>query len=226
MHRQLIIAAFKKASKDIGSKKPNRVAEHISDFIRENNKETYGIRSLTDNHKLAKEDSEKQIEFRQGIVQALCEFLGHTDFQEFQRKNSEVSLPPNKKAMALIKENKTLVFIVLIAFVAITIITYVNKERWMEWKVDCYTEVSFDSEKLTNRTLKLYNKDRIDHFRQISPDCDYPFFKEDGSENLWYGKNKDGVYEYFTDLGLHPGTRKTLKRITPYMITKYICETY
>ncbi|MBL4663959.1 MAG: hypothetical protein JKY22_10515, partial [Flavobacteriaceae bacterium] len=86
MHKQLIIATFEKASKTIGSEIPNRLAEHISDFIQENSSETYGIRSLTDNHKLAKENSEKNIEFRQGIVQAFCEFLGHNSFQEFQKK--------------------------------------------------------------------------------------------------------------------------------------------
>ncbi|MEM7085072.1 MAG: hypothetical protein AAF489_02755 [Bacteroidota bacterium] len=224
MHRKLIKAAFQKASKDIGSKTPHRIAEYISNTIQENSRETYGVRSLTDNHKLAIEGSEKNIEFRQGVVQALCEFLGHKDFQEFQRKNHEQKLPLGKKVMFVIKKKRAIVVIILIAFLTVTVITYVNKERWMEWKQDHYKEVSFDSEKLTNGTLKLYNKDRINRFRQVFPDCSYPFFKENGSENLWYGKNKDGVYEYFTDLGLHPNTGRTLKKITEYMVETHICK--
>jgi len=226
MHRKLITAAFNKASKNIGSRTPHRIAEYISNTIQENNSETYGIRSLRDNHKLAIEDSKKNIEFRQGIVQALCEFLGHRDFQEFQCKNQEKKLPFSKRMMVVIKTKSAVVVIILIAFLTITIITYVNKERWMEWEQDHYTEVSFDSEKLTNGTLKLYNKNRINHFRQVYPDCDYPFFKANGNENLWYGKNKEGVYEYFTDLGLHPGTGRTLKKITEYMVITHICETH
>jgi len=225
MHRKLIIVAFKRASEMIGSDKPHRLAEHISDYIQENSGETYGTRSLTDNYKLAKENSEKNIEFRQAIVQALCDFLGHEDFHKFQLKNQEHRFTFGQKVLVAIKKNRRVFVVILIAFITIATITYVNKERWMEWQIDHYKEVPFDSDKLTNGTLKLYNKDRIDHFRQVFPDCNYPFFKEDGSENLWYGKNKDGVYEYFTDLGLHPGTGSTLKKITKYMIEHHICET-
>lgn len=44
--------------------------------------------------------------------------------------------------------------------------------------------------------------------------------------NLWYGKNNSGEIEYFTALDKHPKTGKTLKKITDYMIRKYICESY
>ncbi|MBL4663942.1 MAG: hypothetical protein JKY22_10425, partial [Flavobacteriaceae bacterium] len=147
-------------------------------------------------------------------------------FQEFQKKNSEINVASGWKVWGWIQKNKAVIVILLITLFTITVITYVNREHWMEWKIDHYTEVSFNTEKLTNGTLKLYNKDRIDHFRQVSPKCGYPFFKEDGSENLWYGKNKNGVYEYFTDLGLHPGTGKTLKRITEYMVKNHICDSF
>ncbi|WP_435682498.1 hypothetical protein [Nonlabens sp.] len=53
--------------------------------------------------------------------------------------------------------------------------------------------------------------------------CDTVFFKSDNSVRFWYGKNKKKEIEYFTDLGLHPETGKTLKPITGYMIEKYIC---
>ncbi len=74
--------------------------------------------------------------------------------------------------------------------------------------------------------LKLYNADRIEHFRKIDPNCETDFFKNDGTEMLWYGKNKSGELEFFTSVGLHPETGKTLKKITKYIIKKYICESY
>jgi hypothetical protein len=58
----------------------------------------------------------------------------------------------------------------------------------------------------------------------VTPNCEDEFFNEDGSVKLWYGKNKNKDLEYFTALGLHPETGKTLKPITQYMIDKYICN--
>jgi hypothetical protein len=40
---------------------------------------------------------------------------------------------------------------------------------------------------------------------------------------VWYGKEPiTGKYEYFSQPGLHPITGKTLKKISPYIIKKYI----
>ena len=72
----------------------------------------------------------------------------------------------------------------------------------------------------------LINKQIFDNLKRVDPDCKYPFFKADGSENLWYGKSAKGKLEYFTSYGLHPVTGKTLDPITPYMIKKHICSDY
>ena len=64
-----------------------------------------------------------------------------------------------------------------------------------------------------------------DFFKKINPDCEYSFFNNDGSVRVWYGKNVSKELEFFTDLGLHPETGKTLKPITQYMIDKYVCNT-
>ena len=47
---------------------------------------------------------------------------------------------------------------------------------------------------------------------------------QDGREQIWYGKNNRGELEFFTSQGLHPETKKTLKKITKYMIDKYVCK--
>ena len=112
-------------------------------------------------------------------------------------------------------------------FAAVTseiFINYFNKQRWMVWEGSHYVEVSFDADKYPLSSLKLYNADRIANFKQIVPYCNTIFFNEDGSVNLWYGKSAKGELEYFTSLGKHPETGKTLKAITPYMINKYICK--
>jgi hypothetical protein len=102
----------------------------------------------------------------------------------------------------------------------------VGKQRWMIWNNNQYVEVSFDVEKYGLSNLKLYKYERIKNFKEVKPDCNYTFFKLDGSENLWYQKSTDGELEFFTSFGLHPETGKTLKKITPYMIRKYICESH
>jgi hypothetical protein len=95
----------------------------------------------------------------------------------------------------------------------------------MIWQEDHYVEVEFDTEKHKLNQLKLYKEDRINLFKKLTPICDTTkFFNEDGSVNIWYGKNRNKKLEYFTALGLHPETGKTLKPITQYMIDKYICD--
>ena len=95
----------------------------------------------------------------------------------------------------------------------------------MVWDDTNYIEVVFNANKYSINQLKLYNEDRINNFKKIIPNCDTKFFNDDGSENVWYGKNNNGELEFFTAFGRHPKTGKILKPITNYMIRKYICNT-
>ncbi len=121
---------------------------------------------------------------------------------------------------------KIIIATILIVTTTLFTITINSKPNWMIWKDDHYEKVNFNLNKYDFNQLKLYQKDRILNFKLIEANCDTTFFKEDGSENIWYGKNKKGKLEYFTGFGLHPETAKTLKKITKHMIKKYICETY
>ena len=94
----------------------------------------------------------------------------------------------------------------------------------MVWQEDHYVEVDFDVKKYNVNQLKVYKPERIAHFKKINPPCGYDFFNENGNARLWYGKTKDKELGYFTALGLHPETGKTLKPITQYMIDKHICN--
>ncbi len=94
----------------------------------------------------------------------------------------------------------------------------------MIWQHDHYEEVDFDTEKYKVNQLKILKEERIDFFKKVTPTCDYSFFNKDGSRRIWYGKNRNKDLEYFTALGLHPQTGKTLKPITKYIIDKYLCN--
>lgn len=115
-----------------------------------------------------------------------------------------------------------------IPMIIATIVIYnSNQLKWMQWKDDHYEEAEFEEGKLDHGILSVYEEAQIEKFKQIkNPDCNYPFFKDDGTVNTWYGKNKEGTIEVFTDIGLHPETGKSLSPITVYIIKKYLCPTY
>lgn len=48
------------------------------------------------------------------------------------------------------------------------------------------------------------------------------FFLPNGLPRIWYCKTGKDKIEYFSYHGIHPVTGKTLKKITPYMINKYV----
>ena len=93
----------------------------------------------------------------------------------------------------------------------------------MVWQENQYVEVDFNAKKYELKQLKIYKEDRVTAFKKVAVNCNTVFFNEDKSVRFWYGKNKNKELEYFTDLGLHPETGKTLKPITRYMIGKYVC---
>jgi hypothetical protein len=236
MHSGILIKAFEKAGKDIGSEIINRQAKHLSMFIQEDSGEAYGEKSLINYYNRARADSFAKIEFKQYVVQSLCNFLGYTNFEEFKAKNPLLSGEKTKgkkdqkrRGRGLLtwaKHNRIWLSIFALTFTGTIVIFSLNKECWMIWKDDHYEEIDFDAGKLQTGELKLCKEERIKNFKQVTPDCNYSYFKEDGNVKVWYGKNKKGEIEYFSDLGLHPTTGKTLKPITKYMIVTHICSTY
>ncbi|WP_157717119.1 hypothetical protein [Formosa sp. Hel1_31_208] len=117
-----------------------------------------------------------------------------------------------------------MIIISAVVISGIFIYNYSTRQSWMMWQEDHYIEVDFDTEKYNMNQLKRYKEERINLFEKVSPTCDTKFFNDDESVNIWYGKNRNKELEYFTALGLHPETGKTLKPITRYMIDKYICH--
>lgn len=244
MHKELIIAAFEKAKKELkglGVKEPSnhQAAIHISDFMVDVIDFSISKKSISTYYKSAIEIPESEdINISQiRVVQGLCKYLGYPAYKDFilnlkssdseesdDAVNNKIEKPVKKKS----KRNIVIVIsIVAVLIVGVFIFMTLNKERWMIWNVDHYEEVDFNKTELASGTLKLLKEERIENFKKINnPDCNYRFFNEDGSVNVWYGKNKNGDLEIFTDIGLHPETGKSLKPITDYMIRKYLCESY
>ena len=234
MHRKLLLEAYKKVYSELLRQynvEPSQKAcgDRLSEIVSE--KYAYSEKSLRTRYIRAKEGEEvsiKQVE----VLNALAEYIGYKSYQEFSVENSKGEEIEEKKAskniksstlVNFIKQNKVILIVIL--FVACCLIGYFyfNRQRWMEWQDTHYVEVPFDSKKLNEGTLKFYKEERIENFKRIIANCSTQYFRKDGEVQIWYGKNKEGILQYFTSYGLHPETGKTLKPITTYMIRKYIC---
>ena len=237
MHKQIVLNSFSKIREEIlnDSGVPpsdSSCAKELSIHISE--KFPFGEKSLRNLYKAAREDSEVEIK-QPHVVLELCRFLGYKDYEDYLLENHKFSedfetspdlIPDSATKFSLKRfyaKNKTTIGIILIGIILLISLSFFDRTRWMIWEDNAYIEASFDSEKIQDGSLKIFKQDRIDNFTQINPDCKTLFFNANGSVALWYGKNSNGKLEYFTDHGLHPITGKTLKPITKYMITKYIC---
>lgn len=235
MHQQLIIKTFKKV-KDEEEKatgiRPSDTgaAKQLSDYILETQKTPFGERRLADYYRMSKkEDNGEVIVKHPKVVQAMCTYLGFESFKDFKKAHgittSEVSsnIRVKNKMISFLKKNKISLTVSGTIIIIMLLIYSVNKQRWMIWEDVKYIEVGFDPEKYNLGQLKLYDEDRIKNFKKVTVNCDTEFFDASGKVKIWYGKNVKKELEFFTSLGLHPETGKTLDPITDYMIKKYVC---
>lgn len=224
MHKNLLLKAFEKAKKETDSNKVTHISNHLSDFILEDARETYGEKILRVNYNKITKHPNAKIHLKGHAVEALSHYLGYNNFADFLADNPvDNHLTNVQKTILVIKKNKFVLSITAIILIGLVIYTSATRQRWMIWQEDHYIEVNFDPEKYSINQLKLYKEDRIKYFKKVIVTCDTVFFNKDESVRFWYGKNKEKELEYFTALGLHPETGKTLKPITKYMINKYIC---
>ncbi len=241
MHNRLILEAFEKAMAtelEIGVLTPSKTsaAEKLSDYIDQEMNFQFGERRLRDYFNAASQGEE--IELKQKAVRnGLAKFLGYEDFSDFQIRNSkdkkvlqnekDSKTPEKKKPFSMgsfLGRNRTTVLIIIGCLIAYFVLDFINKEKWMKWNGNKFVEADFDSRELENGQIFLFNKRQVENFNKIQPDCNTQFFNSDGNAQIWYGKNAKGELEYFTDLGKHPETGKSLKPITRYMIEKYVCK--
>lgn len=241
MHALLLQKAFEKAAADTDSTVPRRQAVFLSDQIFERSKQQFGERRLRQYRNYILNGNPEKVELKGFVRDALTEYLGYPSYKHFLLKNEDADLPPNlgdeeekrnrrrrKRIVKYISISFLLIFGVFAFYISFPALfkSEVIPPMMMVWNGDHYEAATLDLEKYGLKELKYYKEDLIVNFRKVTPDCGYLFFDPDGHELLWYGKNKKGELEYFTALARHPETGKTLKAITPYMIHKYICDTY
>lgn len=225
MYKEIILKAFEKGKKEIpGKTTKTQIADHISVSLLNDYKIQISGRTLRNlfddaNNTLYRED----ISINSEYTQVLCKYLGYEDYTQFLKATT---IKNDRKIISHFKRYWILILVCFITISSTVITLNSNEQRWMIWDSTGYKEVHFDKEKYSLNQLKLYDENSIKNFHKTTPSCDTVFFNQDTTVRLWYGKNTDGNLEYFTSLGLHPQTNKTLKPITPYMIKKYICNNY
>lgn len=227
MFKKVVLKAFDKAKKDISGRsnktsQSNFISESLlNDFKFQISSKT--LRNLYD--KSVGSEENEDISINSEYIENLCLFLGFENYNDFLKKYSnDLTESKNISLLNTIKKNRATLAIGLVSIIIIIFATTFNKQRWMIWDNMQYIEVDFDAEKYSLSQLKIYNQERIDNFKRVIPNCQTEFYKNDGSANLWYGKNNSGELEYFTSIAKHPETGKTLREITDYMIKKYICK--
>lgn len=238
MHNDLILSAFEKSmdsleEKGVSIPSKSKTADVLSDYIDQELGFQFGERRLRDYYNAALRGEEIEIK-QKAVRDGLAQYLGYDSFEDWllktDRLESKPDTPSKKKEshfyfiLHFLGRNKTTFLITVGGLIVFLIINSLNSEKWMVWEGSQFVETSFDGSKIEKGQMVVLNENRIESFKRIEPTCDTQFFNTDGSAQLWYGKNSKGELEYFTDLGRHPETGKTLRPITRYMINKYICK--
>lgn len=249
MHRKLLLMAFDKVRGEFvgeGNLSPslNQCAIRLSEIVSEDF--PYSPKSFNTLHKKAKENEESDFNIpRPEVVPVLVKYVGFNNYEEFVLLNKErvqerindgdLLISPSggpakeNNKPTLERDNKSrlkriyVLMSVSVVAIIISVYFYENRQKWMVWNGQHYEVKSFDPELEKNGVLNLYDENNYHYLKKIIPTCDTQFFNGDGSVRIWYGKNSRKEYEFFTALGEHPETGKSLKPITKYMIGKYIC---
>ncbi|RIV45612.1 hypothetical protein [Flagellimonas pelagia] len=242
MSIEVLILAFEKAKKEIGSSKKTHLAQHLSDILLEDYNYVISERTLRDYYTSYKNGSQRtQEDLKPKLISCLCSYLGYDDYADYIQKNSSTGVKDgeeNDNPTDVSEESETVSWtkIILISSVVILIVIVIlywplNKEqgianngKCMAWADSLYVKVDCTSQPFSKFGTKVEPLDpaRLKNLKKVEVNMASDFFTEDGKPMIWYSKNKDGEMEYFTAPGLHPITGETLKKITPYIIETYV----
>lgn len=94
----------------------------------------------------------------------------------------------------------------------------------MTWKEDHYETVPCNMEVNNFSGQKIIPADKmlLKYQRKIAISDTTTFFNPDGQPRIFYAKISDNKCEYFTYPGKHPETGKDLKKISHYIINRYV----
>lgn len=219
-HWSLLQEAFKKASHNIqergGTINMTQCALELSSYISEDFNFPITDRAIRNYWNDLNENKEGNIP-QQKVLDGLSQYLGFEDYLDYVNRI-------NGSPSVWIKKRWKPLFLTTMILVAISFGTYkyITLPKCMTWIEDHYEKVPCDIDSAIEGKIKPFDSNTFLHFKKVHPDSIKTFFSKKREPLIWYGKNLDGKYEYFTALGFHPETGKSLKPITPYIIDKYI----
>jgi hypothetical protein len=94
----------------------------------------------------------------------------------------------------------------------------------MTWADTLYVMASCDEGPFSKYGTQIepIKRTEFKNMRKVEVNAAYKFFSENGNTLIWYYKKNSKEIEYFTAPGLHPINGETLKKITPYIIQRYV----
>lgn len=173
------------------------------------------IKGYYDKYVLERENNSGEPSYE--LKNLISHYLGYENYLDFEN-NKKALLNTNSNWNIRSTDKRVIITGVIVAISFFLIILKITGSKdCLVWKKDHYEEIDCDG------TLKdpLLSTLDIKKFRQIIARDTTTFFIK-GKPIIWYGKSKNGKFEYFNSRGLHPITKKELKPITKYIIHKYI----
>ena len=154
------------------------------------------------------------------LKDTMAQYLGYENYENYKFSSPETPLtpptPPTPPKLIWYKKYANEIFIFSSAVFILIFSSYIYQNNYaidsncIIWKGDHYEKSSCFNIKALNNNKHNIN---IERFERISTTDSTRFFIN-GKPIAWYGENKKGVKEYFTNRGFHPETRKELKLVS------------
>ena len=220
----LLQEAFTKVTAELDARGEKNItktlcASELAYFISEETRFAINERTLR-NYWNALEKNPNQKIPQQEVLDGLSKYLGYDTYVDFTISKT------NTVSIRLTKNWKLFFFVFILIFtIGFALYQYGTKTICMIWEEDHFEKINCDLVQLENGSIINFDERLLLNFKKVHQDSIKTFFTKDHDPLIWYGKNFKGEYEYFTALGFHPETGKTLKPITDYIIDKYIKKT-
>lgn len=154
---------------------------------------------------------------------SLCNFLGFNNYEDYKKNKFKQTGSKFLKATLIIA-------IIPLAFFVIrnlnngVLSASRENNKCMTWADSTYVIISCSKKPYSKYGTKIepLEEIRFENFKKLKVNAAYPFFTDDGKPLVWYYKKENGEIEYFSAPGLHPTNGKTLRKITAYIIDKYV----
>lgn len=225
MHSELLLKAFEKIEGEFPHLAKTKQADKLSDLIEELSTESGRMEVIGGKRlmQLKVQATDVSITLRSGIDDALARYLGYQNYLEFVKTKIEQQQPVKYRIGRFFKKHRVVLMVAVLGMAGYIWAWSVPRREWMKWSGNHYEKVEFNKDDYNLGLLKIYDEETESRFLKIKPDCHTKFFTGTHKPLIFYGKNRDRKYEFFTEYGNHPETDKPLKPITDYMIQKYIC---